>query len=144
MRMRLYNARILPMVDSSVITGGIWIKDNIIEYVGGPRNEVGVAFDRVIDLNNKLIMPGFKNAHAHSAMTFARGYADGYPLDVWLNQKIFPIEAKLNREHIYWFSQLAYMEYLSSGITANFDMYYEPDAIVQASTDAGMGTVLCG
>lgn len=144
MRVRLYNARILSMVDSEVSNGEVWIKDCAIEYVGVAVDVSCEEFDREIDLKRKLIMPGFKNAHAHSAMTFARGYADGYPLDVWLNQKIFPMEAKLKSEHVHCFSKLAYMEYLSSGITANFDMYYEPDAIIRASTESGMKTVLCG
>ena len=80
-----------------------------------------------------MIMPGFKNAHTHSAMTFLRSYADDLPLLEWLNEKIFPMEAKLTEEDIYHLSKLAIMEYLTSGVTANFDMYLTPDSIARAS-----------
>lgn len=140
---RIYNARILTMKERTIENGEIWVDGKIIKYVG-PSKISDITFSQEIDAKRNLIMPSFKNAHAHSAMTFARSYADGYPLDIWLNNHIFPLEAKLTAENIYTFSLLAYMEYFSSGITANFDMYYEPDAIVNASVEAGMKTVLCG
>lgn len=71
-------------------------------------------------------MPGFKDAHTHSAMTFLRSYADDLPLDKWLNEKVFPMEAKLTDDKIYEYSKIAIKEYLTSGITANFDMYISP------------------
>ena len=60
------------------------------------------SFDREIDGGGNLLLPGFKNAHTHSAMTFLRSYADDLPLDEWLNRKVFPMEAKLDEEKIYW------------------------------------------
>ena len=54
------------------------------------------------------------------------------------------MEAKLTPEHIYHLSKLAIMEYLTSGITANFDMYLTPDTMAQASVDCGFRTVICG
>lgn len=87
-------------------------------------------------------MPGFKNAHTHSAMTFLRSYADDLPLQEWLTERVFPMEAKLKPEHILWFTKLAIMEYLTSGITANFDMYFHPEMIAQAATDTGYRTVI--
>lgn len=101
--------------------------------------------DKVYDLKGNLLMPSFKNAHTHSAMTFARSFADDLPLDKWLNEKIFPLEAKLTADDIYWLSQLAFLEYLTSGITACFDMYYFPEAMAKASVDFGFRTVMtCG
>lgn len=132
------------MENKEILCGEIWIFDGIIQYVGECVEQCKEEFDEVIDAQYNLVMPGFKNAHAHSAMTFARSYADGYTLERWLNEKIFPMEAKLTKENIYYFSLLAYMEYMSSGITANFDMYYEPDAIAEATRLSGMRTVLCG
>ncbi len=87
-------------------------------------------------------MPGFKNAHTHSAMTFLRSYADDLPLFEWLHDKVFPKEAQLTENDIYWLSKLAIMEYLTSGITANFDMYFHPKEIARASIDCGFRTVL--
>lgn len=144
MRTRFYNARILTMNCRDILEGEIWVKDKLIEYIGTKPEKVEGKFEREIDIKKNLIMPGFKNAHTHSAMTFARSYADDLPLDTWLNKKIFPMEAKLKKEHYYYYSLLAYMEYISSGITANFDMYYEPEEVVRASNDSGMRTVLCG
>ena len=77
-------------------------------------------------------------------MTFLRSYADDLPLHEWLNNQIFPMEAKLTPDDIYHLSKLAIMEYLTSGITANFDMYLTPDTIAQASTDCGFRTVMVG
>lgn len=142
-RVRIYNARILTMLTNEIEYGEVWIKDSEIEYIGPNRLSEG-TFNQEIDAKQNLLMPGFKNAHAHSAMTFARSLADGMPLFDWLNQMIFPMEAKLTPEHIYYFSKLAYMEYLTSGITAAFDMYYEPEAIIRASEESGFRTVLCG
>lgn len=80
--------------------------------------------DREINLNGNLLMPSFKNAHTHSAMTFARSLADDLPLQPWLYDMIFPMEAKLTGEDIYHLSKLAFLEYLTSGVSACFDMYY--------------------
>lgn len=98
--------------------------------------------DRIYDLKGNLLMPSFKNAHAHSAMTFGRSYADDLPLDKWLNTMIFPLEAKLGGEDIYYLSQLAFLEYLTSGITACFDMYYFPEEYAKASVDFGFRSVM--
>ena len=77
-------------------------------------------------------------------MTFLRSFADDLPLDRWLNEKVFPMEAKLNDDLIYAFSKIAIMEYLTSGITSNFDMYISPNPVIQASIDCGFRTVMTG
>ncbi len=144
MRIRIYNARILAMNgDTRVTAGEIGIEDDKILYVGSPVTDVGdkALWDREIDAGGNLIMPGFKNAHTHSAMTFLRSYADDLSLQEWLTQQVFPMEAKLKPEHVLWFTKLAIMEYLTSGITANFDMYMYQDMIAQATVDTGFRTV---
>lgn len=117
-------------------------------YVDGSRiaaiGKSDLQADSVYNLNGNLLMPSFKNAHTHSAMTFARSYADDLPLSEWLNNKIFPMEAKLTGQDIYALSQVAFLEYLTSGITACFDMYYFPDEMAKASVDFGFRTVMCG
>ncbi|GLC82169.1 amidohydrolase [Lacrimispora brassicae] len=150
MNTRFFNAKILTMSgDFSIIEGELWVEGNRITYAGDPKkgNEINKAtlpsFDREIDVKGNLIMPGFKNAHTHSAMTFLRSYADDLPLLDWLHKQIFPMEAKLNGEDIYHLSKLAILEYLTSGITANFDMYFSPENITQASVDMGFRSVLC-
>lgn len=142
MKIRFYNAKIMAMEkDCSIIEGELHTENDRIAYIGSEKGEG--TFDREIDVNGNLLMPGFKNAHTHSAMTFLRSYADDLPLQSWLYDKVFPMEAKLTPDAVYWFSRLAILEYLTSGITANFDMYMKTDAIVAASIDSGFRTVLC-
>ena len=167
MNIRIYNARILTMEENRpIFTGELHVKGNKIAYVGptlatcskkdvegGDKDdekskEYGSAsvdvWDREIDAQMNLIMPGFKNAHTHSGMTFLRSYADDMPLDDWLSKQVFPREAKLTPDDIYHLSKLAILEYLTSGITANLDMYLTPDAIAKASRDCGFRTVMTG
>ncbi len=152
MNIRIYNARILTMVEGSALfLGELHIKGNRIAYVGPNLSKEELSekvgeqsWEREIDAEGNVIMPGFKNAHTHSAMTFLRSYADDLPLLEWLNEQIFPMEAKLTEDDIYHLSKLAIMEYLTSGITANFDMYFMPHSIAKASRDCGFRTVMVG
>lgn len=145
MNIRIYNARILTMEEGvPLFTGELHVTENKISYVGPALSEVKENWDREIDANGNVIMPGFKNAHTHSAMTFLRSYADDLPLLEWLNEQVFPMEAKLTADDIYHLSKLAIMEYLTSGITANFDMYLTPDTVAAASKDCGFRTVMVG
>ena len=151
MNIRLYNARILTMEkDRPVFRGEIWIKNEKIAYIADEdelkREWDGdfpkISWDCEMDCRDNLLMPGFKDAHTHSAMTFLRSYADDVPLQKWLNEKVFPMEAKLTGEDIYHLTRLAVLEYLTSGITAIFEMYLTPDTIAQACLDMGMRCVL--
>ncbi len=142
MKIRFYNAKILTMNgNSDIIEGELHTENDRISHIGAPMN--GGEFDREIDVKGNLLMPGFKNAHTHTAMTFLRSYADDLPLQEWLYNRVFPMEAKLTPEYVYWLSRLGILEYLTSGITANFDMYMKTDAIADASIDSGFRTVLC-
>lgn len=139
---RFYNGRLLSFKNGFEITDDeVWTNGSEIAFVGKNHDKKA---DREIDLNGNLLMPAFKNAHTHSAMTFARSLADDLPLQPWLYDMIFPMEAKLNESDIYTLSRLAFLEYLSSGISACFDMYYYPEAMAKASVDAGFRTVMCG
>lgn len=141
---RFYNGRTLAMTGAPECTADeVWVDGSTIAYVGPAKADMP-TFDREIDLCGNLLMPGFKNAHAHSGMSFVRSYADGLPLQAWLFDKIFPLEDKLTPEDVYVFTKLSILEYLTSGITAAFDMYFFRDAIAQAGIDCGFRTVLCG
>lgn len=151
MNIRLYNARILTMEKNKpVFRGEVWVKNEKIAYIA-PQEELAgewarelprIVWDIEIDCKDNLLMPGFKDAHTHSAMTFLRSYADDVPLDKWLNEKVFPLEAKLSGEDIYHLTRLAILEYLTSGITSIFEMYLTPDTIAEACLDMGMRCVL--
>ncbi len=143
MKQRFYNAKIMTMADDKIINGELHTDGGKISYIG-EKKDTAERFDNEIDLSGKLIIPGFKNAHTHGAMTFLRSFADDLPLNDWLYNQVFPHEAKLTEEAIYVFTQLANMEYLTSGITSSFDMYFKLDSYAKANTDMGFRTVLCG
>lgn len=137
MTIRFFNAQILTMESESVISGELWTDGSKISYVGPATDHSSVVFDREIDCRGNLLMPGLKNAHTHSAMTFSRSLADNYCLNDWLFKAIFPREKKLTLEHIYWFTKLAYAEYIAGGITACFDMYPKRIESARAAVETG-------
>ncbi len=144
MSIRIFNARILTMEKGDeIIEGEIHIKGRMITHVG-EKLSTETKFDREIDAEGNLIMPGFKNCHSHSAMTRLRSYADDLPLQEWLNEQIFPAEKLWVKEYVKPYCTLAIMEYLSSGITATMDMYLFPYEMAAAAIEAGYRLVLCG
>ena len=77
MNTRIYNVRILTMEEGKgLFMGEVWIKGDTITYVGPYREDCDVIWDKKINGQGNLLMPGFKTAHTHSAMTFVRSYAD--------------------------------------------------------------------
>ena len=144
---RFKNGRVLTMTNGIEVENlEVWVDNDKIAFVGTPDDEMlkSTAFEREIDLEGNLLMPSFKNAHTHSAMTFLRSFADDMPLQDWLFKQVFPMEAKLTGDAVYWLSKLAILEYLTSGVTANFDMYFEHEDYVKAHIESGFRTVLCG
>ena len=120
----------------------VWVDGGSIVHVG-PAPEELPEFQRQIDLKGDLLIPGLKDAHTHTAMTFLRSLADDMPLDKWLSEQVWPNEAKLTGEAVYCFTRLGILEYLSGGITAAFDMYIKNDSYAQACIDSGFRTVMC-
>ena len=150
-RIRLYNAKILTMVEGQEVFDGEIIVDGgeIVEVHSSLTSHLSPLTSNLspltsIDCHGGLLMPGFKNAHAHSGMSGFRSLADDKPLDKWLNEDIFPVEARLTGEEIYWMSQLSVLEYLTSGITACFDMYMEQEWVARAMDDMGFRCVQTG
>ena len=140
---RFYNGKTLSFGGGIKLSDDeVWVDGSSIVYVGPARGDMP-AFQRQIDLKGDLLMPGFKDAHTHTAMVFLRSYADDLPLQDWMYNKVFPYEAKLTPEAIYQFTRLGIMEYLSSGITASFDMYFYNEAYAKANVDCGFRTVIC-
>ena len=93
-----------------------------IAYIGTETPETD--FGEVYDGKNKLLMPAFFNAHAHSPMMLMRGYGENLTLQDWLNTRIFPFEDKLTSEAVYYATLLAMAESLRFGIVSSSDMYY--------------------
>ncbi len=141
---RFYNGSICTLENGAkVFQGELWTSGDRVLYAG-PAKTANLKFDKEIDLKGNLVMPGFKNGHAHSPMTFLRSYAEDLPLDRWLNEKVFPMEAKLVSGDIGPLYKLAVLEYLASGITAAFDMYMFTDEMCRAAAECGFRGVFCG
>ncbi|HHT67257.1 MAG TPA: amidohydrolase [Erysipelotrichaceae bacterium] len=143
MKIQFKNAKILTMENSEIIDAHLVVDDKRIIYIGLNDESFG-PFDRVIDCQKNLLMPGFKNAHAHSAMVFLRNLADDIDLEDWLNNIVFPREKHLIPSDIFHLNKIAYLEYLTSGITAIYEHYFYPEQSAKAAREFGMRTVLLG
>ncbi len=153
MNLRFYNAKILTLDNTeqfAVIEGELWVLGDRIAYVGDGADPVKILSDlgrelivweRETDCEGNLLMPGLKNAHAHTYMTFLRSFADDLPLAEWLNAMCFPMEDKLTEENIRPFEQIGILEYVSGGITASFDMCYFPPVYARVAADCGFRAV---
>ncbi len=124
------------------------IKENVSVLVEGNKikdifqNEKDIKADKVIDGENKLLMPGLVNAHTHIGMSVFRNYADDMPLHQWLTEAIWPIEGKLEAEDLYWASLLSIIEMVESGTTTFADMYFFMDEVARAVGETGIRAVL--
>ncbi|MBA2521941.1 MAG: amidohydrolase [Solirubrobacterales bacterium] len=107
----------------------------IAELGAGVQAQPG---DEVIDGAGMALLPGFVNGHTHAAMTLFRGYADDLPLMEWLENHIWPAEAKLEAEDVYWGTRLACAEMIRTGTVRFWDMYWQPGATARAVSDAGL------
>jgi len=114
----------------------VLVKDGIIAKVG--RNIAYTGNAEVIDGQGKLLMPGLINCHCHVPMTVLRSYADDMELQTWLFNHIFPVEARLTEDDVYWGSMLGIMEMLATGTTCFADMYYFLDGIASAVERSGI------
>ncbi len=119
--------------------GGIAIRGRRIEAIG-PSVDIAASFDapEVLDISGCVALPGLINAHTHAAMTLFRGLADDLPLMDWLQKHIFPAEAKLTSDFVYWGTMLACAEMILSGTTAFCDMYLFEHRVAEAAKAAGM------
>lgn len=128
--------------DLQVQHGDLLIEDGIIKKIGtvsAAEAEDAVEFARG---EHYVLVPGYINTHTHVAMSVLRDYGGDMPLDVWLNQYIWPAEAKLTDDDVYWGSCLGMLEMIASGSTCLVDMYDHCDAIAEAISDGGMRAIL--
>ncbi|MFW6015740.1 MAG: amidohydrolase family protein, partial [bacterium] len=96
--------------DGPIENGYIIIKNNNIFEIGSNENKKSIdnnKYDRIIDCRGKIALPGLVNVHTHAAMSLLRGFADDLSLHDWLRNKIWPYEASLNADEIYWGSLMA-------------------------------------
>ena len=143
MRILLKNAKILKMIDENIIEGHVVVTDNHISEVG-PQVNINDKYDEVIDCESNLLMPAFKNAHTHSAMTFLRSIADDSSVQDWLFKEIFPREDNLRVGCVRELIKVAILEYLTSGISACLDMYFFVDEFKETCEEMGFRNVTIG
>ncbi|NLO04846.1 MAG: amidohydrolase [candidate division WS1 bacterium] len=140
--LRIENAQIITMADGDATLHECWTLeavDGAITYVGPSEGLQSAAEpDERIDGSDCLLLPGFVNAHTHAAMTLFRGSADDMPLEPWLHEKIWPIEAKLTADDVYWGTLLGCAEMLRAGVTCFNDMYHLPREGTRAAMDCGI------
>lgn len=126
---------LIKEVELNGVTTNIYIEGKYIREIG---EHLSMDADEIIDGRHKQAIPGFVNTHGHAAMTLFRGFGDDMPLMPWLKERIWPNEAKLTHEDIYWGTKLACLEMIKSGTTTFFDMYLDFHATAEAVEEMGI------
>jgi 5-methylthioadenosine/S-adenosylhomocysteine deaminase len=127
--------------DTMLAPGAVELDDEgRIAWVGDPWQVPPAAGMEVEELGG-LLMPGLVNCHAHSPMTLVRSAGDGLPLDRWLTESVWPREARLRDEDVYWGMTLGAAEMLGNGITTTCEQYRHPAPVIEAVLDAGIRAV---
>ncbi|MDH6359234.1 amidohydrolase [Parabacteroides sp. PF5-9] len=135
------------LIKNTLFNGDILINGNKIVSINQNIRMDNCPFDkpiRIIDAQGKAAIPGLINTHTHAAMTLFRGFGDDMPLMPWLKEKIWPNEAKMTDEDVYWGAKLACLEMIKSGTTTFLDMYHHFDATARAVEEMGIRAVLSG
>ena len=124
--------------------GAVVVKGDRIAAIGKASEvEDKIEAREVLDASGCLIMPGLINLHTHAAMTCFRGIADDLPLQAWLYEHIFPVEARhVSEEMVYWGTLLAVVEMVKSGTTTFCDGYFCEDGAARAAASSGVRAVL--
>jgi 5-methylthioadenosine/S-adenosylhomocysteine deaminase len=109
----------------------------------GPIAELGPGVtpkggDELLNAGGGPLVAGLVNGHTHAAMTLFRNYGDDLPLMRWLREKVWPVEAKLEPEDVYWGTRLACLEMIRGGTVRFWDMYWHPQAAARAVVDSGL------
>ena len=128
------------LVSDTIQKTSILIQDNKIEEINNKLTDKDAS--TVINASDKLCMPGLINTHSHVAMTLLRGVGDDQELQTWLNEYIWPKEAKLNDELVYAASLLAMAEMIKTGTTTFNDMYFFMEQTAKAVEESGMRAFL--
>ncbi len=121
---------------------GLRCSDGVIEALG--PEVVPQEGDETIDAAGAPLIPALVNGHTHAAMTLFRGYGGDLPLMRWLHEKVWPVEAKLDDEDVYWGARLACLEMIRTGTARLWDMYWHPAATARAVSDSGLRATIGG
>jgi 5-methylthioadenosine/S-adenosylhomocysteine deaminase len=135
---------VLTMAGPNIVSGSVAIRDGAIVAIG-PSSEIDEQWEakETIRANGMAVMPGLVNAHTHAPMVLFRGIADDRDLMDWLQNFIFPAEAKnVDAEFVRWGTRLAAAEMILSGTTTFADMYYFEVDVARETRAAGLRGVL--
>ena len=140
--MIIKNGRVVIFENNDVVIKetDLKIENGIIKKIN--KNIETEENEKIINANNKVIMPGLINTHCHSPMSIFRGTFEGCNLYTWLNEKIWPIEAKLNKDDIYNASMLSILEMISTGTTCFNDHYFMSEETRKAVNETKIRAVL--
>ena len=143
MSILIHNCTAVLMDQAGTVLPGAYVavEGTKIVSVGAVRPQG--TFDQEIDGKGNVLMPGFVNAHTHVPMTAMRGYGDGNNLQDWLNNYIFPVEARWDDRAVRSCTALGLAEMIASGVTTIADMYMHTDIIAQEVASAGISANLC-
>lgn len=139
MKILIKNANIISMSEKREKyekNTDILICDNIIKKIG--KNIQTDEKTKIIDAKGKIVLPGLINTHSHIAMSIFRETIDGYKLQQWLEEKIWPMEDKLQPGDIYYSTYLSAIEMIKSGCTTINDMYFMTDYSINAINETGV------
>lgn len=114
----------------------VGVRDGRISYIGATEPKDASAYAESYDGRGRLLMPALFDAHAHSTMTLLRGYAENLPLQSWLNDRVFPFEARIQGADARPATDLAIAEMVRYGCVSFSDMYYCDDERCEAVQDA--------
>ncbi|ACX64523.1 MULTISPECIES: amidohydrolase [Paenibacillus] len=127
--------------DRSVLRGYMVVENDRITYLGEEEPVVEEGTE-IIDGTHLFFLPGLVNTHGHAAMSLLRGYGDDLALQVWLQEKMWPMEAKFTSDDVYWGTSLSVLEMIKGGTTTFVDMYDHMDQVAKVVQDSGMRGVL--
>jgi 5-methylthioadenosine/S-adenosylhomocysteine deaminase len=123
--------------DGTVVRADVGVQDGCISEVGDIEDA-----DRILNASGCLVLPGMVNAHTHASMSLLRGYADDLPLQTWLEEHIWPVEAHLTPDDVRVGAELAVLEMIKTGTTAFADMYFHMDEVAGVVEDSGLRAAL--
>jgi 5-methylthioadenosine/S-adenosylhomocysteine deaminase len=140
----IINGTFITMDDQlpTIVKGAMMMEDDRITYIGDLTEEIKQQAQTIIDGTGKCYLPGLVNTHGHAAMSLLRGYADDLNLQVWLEQKMWPMEGKFTKEDVRAGTMLSIVEMIRSGTTSFVDMYDKMDEVGAAVDQTGMRACL--
>ncbi|MCL2883200.1 MAG: amidohydrolase [Coriobacteriia bacterium] len=129
--------------DFAIQHGYVGVTNGRVSYIGAQEPADADSYGQRYSGRDRLLMPGLYNIHAHAAMTLLRGYAENLRLQEWLEEQVFPFEAKITPEAAYSATALAIAEMLRFGVVSMSDMYYFTEERIRAVVDSGFKANIC-